>query len=133
MPQHTHEKQWIPNGGSGYYRCKVCKEKLPQHTLANMEERFDEKFPYRIYGVAGEPKTEFLDAKNKPDEIKAFINSEISLALKAQAEEIEREVIGMKVTDGWQFTPDRVAGKNAYNKALNDILAIICKHITNNK
>lgn len=37
-------------------------------------KQFDEKFPFRIYGVAGEPKTEFIATKNLPDAIKAFID-----------------------------------------------------------
>jgi len=37
---------------------------------------FDAKFPFRIYGIAGEPKTEFVTAVNLPDKIKAHIEQQ---------------------------------------------------------
>ena len=31
------EKQWIPNGGNGYYRCKKCKVKLENKSIGEKE------------------------------------------------------------------------------------------------
>ena len=53
-------------------------------------EEFREKFPYRIYGVAGEPKTEFLDAKNKPEQIESFLLHAYEEGKKDAKEEIGR-------------------------------------------
>lgn len=44
---------------------------------------FEDKFPCRIYGIAGEPKSEFISTENYPDKIKSFL----STALKEIVEE----------------------------------------------
>ncbi len=41
----SSEKQWIPNGGSGYYRCKKCKCKsfVPKKNENHKPEKSDEE------------------------------------------------------------------------------------------
>ena len=53
-------------------------------------EEFDNKFPWRIYGRAGEPKTEFISTENMPDKIKDFIQS----LLDKQRKEVVEGIIG---------------------------------------
>lgn len=59
------------------------------HTLEEIEKEYEEKFPFRIYGIAGEPKTEFLTTENMPDEIKSFIRSSHIKLLEAVLGEVE--------------------------------------------
>lgn len=65
---------------------------MDQIKKQEMLNRFDEKFPWRIYGIAGEPKTEFIESKNKPEDIKSFIQSEINTAIAEERSRIVKEL-----------------------------------------
>jgi len=92
--------------------------------IHSFEERLDEKFPFRIYGIAGEPKSEFLTTQDMPDKIKDFIRQEISLE-REQAKKEERE----RIIHGIEELKSDLQGHQAYT-AVERITDLI-KKITN--
>ncbi len=89
-----------------------------------IEEEFNEKFSFRIYGIAGEPKTEFLEPKNKPEEIRNYLLSvpiDILASLEKKVEEmiVPREGTRMKEIERY----------SSYNQALDEVLELLRKAV----
>jgi hypothetical protein len=90
-------------------------------TKEKVEKEFDDKFPYRIYRVAGEPKTEFIESKNKPEQIKSHIS-------KIRKDDIDglvkivKEVMG-EHTQNCGDSPLRECNWDCPQKPLSDIIA----------
>lgn len=60
-------------------------------TLKDTLKQFDEKFSIRIYGIAGEPKSEFRTTENVPRDVRSFISKEVSALITTAIKEIEKK------------------------------------------
>lgn len=86
----------------------------------NAIKEFEEKFPRRIYGPVGEPKSEFRTTENLPDKIITFLQTQIDIAWKAgenRGASLEQQFI-MNVLDGIDIADEQMNNKNGGTKAI---------------
>ena len=86
--------------------------------LQDLEE-FEKKFPFRIYGIAGEPKSEFIITENMPDKIKSFILQDRQEVLEMLAGNLPKE------RDSNDFDENSKLLSIGFNDCLSEIKQII--------